>query len=136
MRRAAWSLAGAPRPVWRWIEQVNTLFSSAKPFPHVQSAARAISDHFVYSDCVEAGAQITQLGLALKCWEVGYIYVEWYRRLFFPVINVVLTTRRVHARNVTNCAPHFANREMRFNISRTGQPCLEPHHSILILKTI
>ena len=39
MRRATWSLAGAPRPVWRWIEQVNTLFSPAKPFPHVQSAA-------------------------------------------------------------------------------------------------
>ena len=75
------------------------------------------SDHFVYSDCVEAGAQVTLLGLALKCWEVVYIYVEWYRRLPPPVINVLLTTRRVHARNVTNCAPHFANREMRLNRS-------------------
>ena len=45
---------------------------------------RIISDHVVYSDCVEAGAQVTLLGLALKCWEVVYyIYVEWYIGSFF-----------------------------------------------------
>ena len=39
MRRATWSLAGAPRPVWPWIEQVNTLRVPATPFPHSPRAA-------------------------------------------------------------------------------------------------
>jgi hypothetical protein len=39
MRWATWSLAGAPRPVRRWIEQVNTLRVPATPSPHTPRAA-------------------------------------------------------------------------------------------------
>ena len=65
MRRATWSLAGALRPVRRWIEQVNTLRVPATPFPHTPRAAGQL----------EGGGQVVQVcghTMYARCMQFSY----------------------------------------------------------------
>ena len=84
IRWATWPVAGAPRPVWPWIEQVNTLGVPATPFSYTQSEAGQL----------EGGGEVEQFEvytLVYICTQFVYCTLSANRRIVVGPLSIKFT---------------------------------------------